>query len=100
MLDERRVLCPERLREATPRRRSGDDRSRGVGAHDLPPRIDLPNLGERRLPEARIVRDDVSRSPEDDRAVRIEALFRRPDPPVHHEQRTVAGGNAALAVRQ
>lgn len=46
------------------------------------------------------MRHDVSRSAEDDRAVRIEALFRGPDPPVHHEQRTIAGVDAALAVRQ
>ena len=100
MLDERGVSCLERPREATSRRRSGDDCSRGIGAHDLRTRIHLLNLGERGLPKARIVRYDVLRSPEDDRAVRIEALFPRPDPPVHHEQRTVAGGDAALAVRQ
>ena len=74
MLDERGVSCPERRCEATSRRRSGDDRSRGIGAHDLRTRIHLLNLRERGLPKARIVRDDVSRSPEDDRAVRIEGL--------------------------
>ena len=86
VLDERGVLCLERLREAAPRRRYGDDRPRGVGADGLRTRIHLLHLGERGLPKARIVRHDVSRSAEDDRAVRIEALLRRPDPPVHHEQ--------------